>query len=116
MRQDDRVFDPFTDSVVDGVVGATCSIQIISGQFLADRKVGTYIEVELYGMATDTIRKEFRTKLIPSNALNPIYNEAPFNLRRVRLRDKCPILARSYHKGQGSPKIFAGVSPKLFAR
>ena len=30
--------------------------QIISGQFLSDKKVGTYVEVEMYGLPTDTIR------------------------------------------------------------
>lgn len=37
----------------------------------------------MYGLPTDTIRKEFRTRLIPSNGLNPVYNEEPFLFRKV---------------------------------
>jgi hypothetical protein len=32
------------------------SLQVISGQFLSDKKVGTYVEVDMYGLPTDTIR------------------------------------------------------------
>ena len=59
--------------------------QVIAGQFLSDKKVGTYVEVDMYGLPTDTIRKEFRTKVIPSNGLNPVYNEDPFIFRKVVL-------------------------------
>lgn len=57
--------------------------QVISGQFLSDRKVGTYVEVEMYGLPTDTIKKEYRTKTVPNNGLNPVYNEEPFMFRKV---------------------------------
>lgn len=57
--------------------------QVIAGQFLSDKKVGTYVEVDMYGLPTDTIRKEFRTRMIPSNGLNPVYNEEPFLFRKV---------------------------------
>jgi len=57
--------------------------QVISGQFLSDKKVGTYVEVDMYGLPTDTIRKEFRTRTVPNNGLNPIYNEEPFVFRKV---------------------------------
>ena len=56
---------------------------MIAGQFLSDRKIGTYVEVDMYGLPTDTIRKEFRTRLVPSNGLNPVYNEEPFLFRKV---------------------------------
>uniref|UniRef100_A0A914C2G2 Phosphoinositide phospholipase C n=1 Tax=Acrobeloides nanus TaxID=290746 RepID=A0A914C2G2_9BILA len=85
MRRPDRSFDPFSESPVDGVIAAHCSIRVISGQFLCDRKVGTYVEVEMYGLPTDTIRKEHRTKTVPANGLNPIYNEEPFVFRKVVL-------------------------------
>ena len=39
----------------------------------------------MYGLPTDTIRKEFKTKTIPSNGLNPVYNEDPFIFRKVVL-------------------------------
>jgi len=85
MRREDKQFDPFSETPVDGVIAAQCSVQVISGQFLSDKKVGTYVEVDMYGLPTDTIRKEFRTKVIPSNGLNPVYNEDPFMFRKVVL-------------------------------
>uniref|UniRef100_A0A914PYW1 phosphoinositide phospholipase C n=1 Tax=Panagrolaimus davidi TaxID=227884 RepID=A0A914PYW1_9BILA len=85
MRRPDRTFDPFSESPVDGVIAAHCSVRVISGQFLSERKIGTYVEVEMYGLPTDTIRKEHRTKTVPGNGLNPIYNEEPFVFRKVVL-------------------------------
>ncbi|XP_065226252.1 1-phosphatidylinositol 4,5-bisphosphate phosphodiesterase-like isoform X1 [Planococcus citri] len=87
MRRSDKQFDPFAETPVDGVIAAQCTVQVIAGQFLSDKKVGTYVEVDMYGLPTDTIRKEFRTRLIPSNGLNPIYNEEPFLFRKVVLPD-----------------------------
>lgn len=39
MRRHDRTFDPFAESPVDGVIAAQCSVQVIAGQFLSDKKV-----------------------------------------------------------------------------
>ncbi|KAF2902540.1 hypothetical protein ILUMI_03640 [Ignelater luminosus] len=87
MRRSDRTFDPFSESPVDGVIAAQCSVQVISGQFLSDKKVNTYVEVDMYGLPTDTIRREFRTRIVPGNGLNPVYNEEPFLFRKVVLPD-----------------------------
>ncbi|XP_076235984.1 1-phosphatidylinositol 4,5-bisphosphate phosphodiesterase isoform X1 [Calliopsis andreniformis] len=86
MRRPDRSFDPFSEDV-DGVITAQCSVQIIAGQFLSDKKVGTYVEVDMYGLPADTIKKEFRTRMVPGNGLNPVYNEEPFLFRKVVLPD-----------------------------
>ncbi|XP_008206467.2 1-phosphatidylinositol 4,5-bisphosphate phosphodiesterase isoform X1 [Nasonia vitripennis] len=86
MRRPDRSFDPFSEGV-DGVITATCSVRVIAGQFLSDKKVGTYVEVDMYGLPADTIKKEFRTRMIPANGLNPVYNEEPFVFRKVVLPD-----------------------------
>lgn len=87
MRRHDRTFDPFAECPVDGVIAAQCSVQVIAGQFLSDKKVGTYVEVDMYGLPTDTIRREFRTRMVPANGLNPVYNEEPFLFRKVVLPD-----------------------------
>lgn len=87
MRRPDRTFDPFSETPVDGVIAATCSVQVISGQFLSDKKIGTYVEVDMYGLPTDTIRKEFKTRMVMNNGLNPVYNEEPFVFRKVILPD-----------------------------
>jgi len=65
--------------------------QVISGQFLSDKKVGTYVEVDMYGLPTDTIRKEFRTRTVPNNGLNPVYNEEPFVFRKVRFESTLDV-------------------------
>ncbi|TRY57926.1 hypothetical protein DNTS_009817 [Danionella cerebrum] len=75
MRRSDRMFDPFSETPV------------FSGQFLSDKKIGTYVEVDMYGLPTDTIRKEFRTRMVMNNGLNPYYNEEPFVFRKVILPD-----------------------------
>lgn len=59
--------------------------QVFSGQFLSDKKIGTYVEVDMYGLPTDTIRKEFRTRMVMNNGLNPAYNEEPFVFRKVNV-------------------------------
>lgn len=59
------------------------TLQVISGQFLSDKKIGTYVEVDMYGLPTDTIRKEFRTRMVMNNGLNPVYNEESFVFRKV---------------------------------
>lgn len=49
----------------------------------------------MYGLPTDTIRKEFRTKVVPANGLNPMYNEEPFCFRKVTFL-KIILLHRYY--------------------
>lgn len=87
MRRQDKDFDPFADAPVDGVIAASCAVQVIAGQFLSDKKVGTYVEVDMYGLPSDTVKKEFRTRMVPANGLNPVYNEDPFLFRKVVLPD-----------------------------
>lgn len=60
-------------------------LKVFSGQFLSDKKIGTYVEVDMYGLPTDTIRKEFRTRMVMNNGLNPAYNEEPFVFRKVNV-------------------------------
>jgi len=85
MCREDKTFDPFAETPIDGVISAQCEVRVISGQFLSDKKVGTYVEVDMYGLPADTIRKEFRTKVIPGNGLNPVYDEDAFCFRKVVL-------------------------------
>lgn len=58
-------------------------LQVISGQFLSERSVRTYVEVELFGLPGDPKRR-YRTKLSPSaNSINPVWNEEPFVFEKV---------------------------------
>lgn len=56
---------------------------MISGQFISDRKCGTYVEVDMFGLPADTVRRKFRTKVVPNNAVNPVYDEQPFVFKKV---------------------------------
>uniref|UniRef100_A0A8C1M7U8 phosphoinositide phospholipase C n=1 Tax=Cyprinus carpio TaxID=7962 RepID=A0A8C1M7U8_CYPCA len=62
-----------------------CLSQIISGQFLSDKKVGVYVEVEMFGLPVDTKRKAFKTKTSQGNAVNPVWDEDPVVFKRVVL-------------------------------
>ena len=44
-----------------------------------------YLIYRMYFTNLLQFRKEFRTKVIPSNGLNPVYNEEPFVFRKVVL-------------------------------
>ncbi|CAL8090516.1 unnamed protein product [Orchesella dallaii] len=96
MRRKDRRFDPFAESTVDGIVAGTVSIQVISGQFLSDKRVGTYVEVEMYGLPTDTKRKQFRTKTVPANGINPVFDEEPFVFKKVVLPELACVRIAAY--------------------
>lgn len=105
MRRTDRRFNPFAESTVDGIIAGnqcpttvtiifyylwsfplgTVEITVISGQFLTDKRVGTYVEVEMYGLPADTVRKRFKTKVVPNNGINPIYDEDPFVFKKVSI-------------------------------
>ena len=39
MTREDKQFDPFSETGIDGVVAATCEVKIMSGLFLSDKKV-----------------------------------------------------------------------------
>jgi len=85
MRRSDRKFDPFAESTVDGIIAGTVSVKVISGQFISDKRVSTYAEVDMFGLPADTVRKRFRTKTILYNGLNPIYDQEPFVFNKVVL-------------------------------
>ncbi|KAG8201638.1 hypothetical protein JTE90_012706 [Oedothorax gibbosus] len=87
MRRTDRKFDPFIESTVDGIIAGTVRVKIISGQFLSDKRVSTYVEVDMYGLPADTVRRRFRTKTVPNNGINPVYDEDPFVFKKVVLPD-----------------------------
>ncbi|XP_051511880.1 1-phosphatidylinositol 4,5-bisphosphate phosphodiesterase beta-3-like isoform X1 [Myxocyprinus asiaticus] len=84
MRRNDKHFDPFTVDIVDGIVANTIKIKIISGQFLNDKKVGVYVEVDMFGLPADTKRK-YRTKTSNNNSLDPVWDEDTFVFNKVVL-------------------------------
>lgn len=62
------------------------SNQVISGQFLTDKKVGVYVEVDIFGLPTDTKRK-FRTKTSNGNSLDPVWDDEMCVFNKVSLPD-----------------------------
>ena len=44
-----------------------------------------HISILQHDVYFNEIRKEFRTKVVPQNGLNPVYNEEPFVFRKVVL-------------------------------
>nr|BAA76276.1 PLC-betaH1 [Hydra vulgaris] len=83
MRRHDLTFDPFVDSTVDGIIAGTVQVKVISGQCLLERRSGTYVEVEMYGLPADTVRRKYRTKVVSNNGLNPVYDEDPFKFKVI---------------------------------
>lgn len=53
---------------------------------MSDKRVGTYVEVDMYGLPADTVRRK-RTRTVPNNGLNPIFDDEPFVFRKVVLPD-----------------------------
>ncbi|XP_010772676.1 1-phosphatidylinositol 4,5-bisphosphate phosphodiesterase beta-3 isoform X3 [Notothenia coriiceps] len=84
MRRTDKQFDPFTENIVDGIVANTVKIRVISGQFLIDKKVGVYVEVDIFGLPADTKRK-YRTKTSNGNSLDPVWDDDMFVFNKVVL-------------------------------
>ncbi|XP_012152849.1 phospholipase C at 21C isoform X2 [Megachile rotundata] len=98
MRRKDRRLDPFAESTVDGIIAGTVHIHVISAQFLTDKRVGTYVEVDMYGLPADTVRKKFRTKIVPNNGINPVYDEEPFIFKKVVLPELASIRIAAYEE------------------
>lgn len=62
--------------------------QVISGQFLTERRVGVYVEVEMFGLPADTRRKALKTKTSQNNnAINPVWDEEPIVFKKVSRRE-----------------------------
>lgn len=98
MRRKDRRLDPFAESTVDGIIAGTVSINVISGQFLSEKRVSTYVEVDMFGLPADTVRKKFRTRIIRDNGLNPVYGEEPFVFKKVVLPELASIRIAAYEE------------------
>lgn len=98
MRRTDRVFDLFAESCVDGVVAGTVTIKVISGQFLSDKKINTYVEVDMYGLPTDTVRKKYKTRVVMNNGINPVYDDDPFVFKKVVLPNLAVVRLAVYEE------------------
>ncbi|XP_068004223.1 1-phosphatidylinositol 4,5-bisphosphate phosphodiesterase beta-2 [Melanerpes formicivorus] len=99
MRRPDKQFDPFSVDRIDVVVASTLSITILSGQFLSDRSVKTYVEVELFGLPRDTKRK-YRTKLTSTaNSINPVWKEEAFVFEKIMMPELASLKIVAWEEG-----------------
>ncbi|XP_008336050.2 1-phosphatidylinositol 4,5-bisphosphate phosphodiesterase beta-1-like [Cynoglossus semilaevis] len=99
MRRPDKHFDPFTENTVDGIVANMLSVKVISGQFLTERRVGVYVEVEMFGLPADTKRKALKTKTSQNNAINPVWDEEPIIFKKVILPTLASLRIAAYEEG-----------------
>ncbi|XP_040826872.1 1-phosphatidylinositol 4,5-bisphosphate phosphodiesterase beta-3 isoform X2 [Ochotona curzoniae] len=98
MRRPDKSFDPFTEVIVDGIVANALRVKVISGQFLSDRKVGIYVEVDMFGLPVDT-RRKYRTKTSQGNSFNPVWDEEPFDFPKVVLPTLASLRIAAFEEG-----------------
>nr|XP_056707063.1 1-phosphatidylinositol 4,5-bisphosphate phosphodiesterase beta-2 [Euleptes europaea] len=99
MRRPDKQFDPFSVDRIDVVVASTLSITIISGQFLSERSVKSYVEVELFGLPGDPKRR-YRTKLTPTaNSINPVWKEDAFVFEKIMMPELASLRVVALEEG-----------------
>uniref|UniRef100_A0A8C8RMW2 1-phosphatidylinositol 4,5-bisphosphate phosphodiesterase n=1 Tax=Pelusios castaneus TaxID=367368 RepID=A0A8C8RMW2_9SAUR len=99
MRRPDKEFDPFSVDRIDVVVASTLSLTILSGQFLSERSVRTFVEVELFGLPGDPKRK-YRTKLTPSpNSINPVWKEEAFVFEKILMPELASLRIVALEEG-----------------
>ncbi|XP_030415317.1 1-phosphatidylinositol 4,5-bisphosphate phosphodiesterase beta-2 isoform X6 [Gopherus evgoodei] len=99
MRRPDKQFDPYSVDRIDVVMASILSITILSGQFLSDRSVKTYVEVELFGLPGDPKRK-YRTKLTSSaNSLNPVWKEEAFVFEKILMPELASLRIVALEEG-----------------
>ncbi|XP_020511009.1 1-phosphatidylinositol 4,5-bisphosphate phosphodiesterase beta-1 [Labrus bergylta] len=100
MRRHDKHFDPFAENTVDGIVANTLSVKVISGQFLTERRVGVYVEIEMFGLPADTRRKALKTKTSQNNnAVNPVWDEEPVVFKKVILPTLASLRIAAFEEG-----------------
>ncbi|NXC26931.1 PLCB2 phosphodiesterase, partial [Campylorhamphus procurvoides] len=101
LRRPDKHFDPFSLDRMDVVVASTLSVtaSILSGQFLSERSVKTYVEVELFGLPRDTKRK-YRTKLTSTaNSINPVWKEEAFVFEKIMMPELASLKIAAWEEG-----------------
>ncbi|NXM98796.1 PLCB2 phosphodiesterase, partial [Sylvia borin] len=97
MRRPDKQFDPFSVDHIDGLVATT--VCVLSGQFLSDRSVRTYVEVELLGLPRDAKRKH-RTKLTSTaNSINPVWKEEAFVFEKIMMPELASLKMVAWEEG-----------------
>ncbi|XP_066064221.1 1-phosphatidylinositol 4,5-bisphosphate phosphodiesterase beta-3 isoform X5 [Chamaea fasciata] len=98
LRRPGRAFDPFSEGRLDGIVANTLSVQVLSGQFLSERRCGVFVELEVFGLPVDT-RRRLRTRTCQGNPFNPVWDEEPLVLHKVVLPALASLRVAAYEEG-----------------
>ena len=77
----ERGFNPFIQKKLEDIVPARLSVKIISGMFITKKRTNLAVELEMYGLPADLVRKQFTKKRAP--APHPFWNEDYFVFKRV---------------------------------
>ena len=98
---------------MDGVIAAQLTLKIISGQHISsDKSISSYVEVDLYGIPTDTMRKEHKTKVTQNNSLNPIYDQGirseGFHIRKLIVPELALVRFMLYESKENGGKTLIG--------
>jgi phosphatidylinositol phospholipase C, beta len=104
LRRPDTSDDPPSPPSNAGDIHYT--VRVLSGSFLAERRVDTCVEVEMYaarrdGPPTDSDRRWHRTKTVLNNGLNPRYPGDPFDLGVVEVPELAMLRLSVRHDVSG---------------
>ena len=97
MRRTDvnKLFDPLTDTQVDGIVATTLTVRVISGIFLNNvrsenvKRIGQSVTVELYGLPADSVRgqKAHKVKASSNKLFSVVYSDPNgYKFNRVKIK------------------------------
>ena len=86
MRNAGRDFDPFAESPIDNVVAGSMKVQVLAGHMLSSTKDKVMVEVDMYGIPADTVRRRFKTKSV-MNDITVNFRSPPFEFKKIILCD-----------------------------
>lgn len=56
------------------------------------------MEVDMFGLPADSVRKKFRTRIVRDNSLNPVYGDEPFVFKKVVLPHLASLRITAYEE------------------
>ena len=59
---------------------------------LCGHRCGTYVELEMYGLPTDTVRRRYKTRTVQSTQMNTVWNEEQWVFKKVWIDDRVLII------------------------
>lgn len=74
---------------------------------MTERRVGVYVEVDMFGLPADTRRKALKTKTSQNNnAVNPVWDEEPIVFKKVRgTRGRIPNTRKPASRSPSNPRL-----------